>query len=236
MDESSSRTVTFQRSQSDYITAAAAAAAAVAGDSEPSSPSFRRWHSSTNSSSEIEQQQQRRQSSIHGGGTIADAGTVVSPSSASRRRSLHYDASHAMDRLRSTFIADYPQEGLHLPDLATTNHKNYAIHNNNSTTNQHLSSTISSTFSADSLDSVNHHIIINNNTHGSNNSIYDSERQQHPFNLTRMSHRSSAANSDIKQQQQAEWAQFFRDGLGQVPAVALIAVFHLMIGIPFGVS
>ena len=199
-----------------------------------SSPSFRRWHSS-NGSSEIEQQQQRRYSNIHGGGTMAasDASTVVSPTSASRRRSLHYEASHAMDRLRSTFIADYPQEVLHLPDLATANH---SAHNNiiinSTTTNQHLSSTISSTFSADSLDSGN------NYNNGSSNSIYNTERKRQ-HNMPRMSHRSSEAMqlaTKNSTNQQTEWAQFFWDGLGQVPAVALIAVFHLMIGIPFGVS
>jgi len=35
---------------------------------------------------------------------------------------------------------------------------------------------------------------------------------------------------------QNDWTASFWSALGQVPAVALIAVFHLMIGIPFGVS
>jgi hypothetical protein len=46
----------------------------------------------------------------------------------------------------------------------------------------------------------------------------------------------SAAKATRRRQRKRETKGAFMRGLGQIPAIALIAIFHLMIGIPFGVS
>lgn len=169
--------VTFQRSQSDYISSSSFAHSS----GSELTPTGRRG-SLMGSSSDQRQSFYRMQSD-----EPMLAGLAASP----RRKSLRYDASHTMDRLRSTFIADYP-ETLNLPALS------------------------SSKLSYESIDSA-------------------AGAEVKPYKK-RKSHRApKPVCPEAQKRPTHSWKRSLQSGLGQVPAVVLIGMFHLMIGIPFGV-
>ena len=111
-----------------------------------------------------------------------------------RRSTLRYDASHTMDRLRSTFIAAAEDP----------------------------------------------HHTLNNIPPSSSNLSFESEDEDKTASSSsrmRKSHRvpSTAATAATKQRHKKSWKKSIQSGFGQIPAVVLIGMFHLMIGIPFGV-
>jgi sulfate permease, SulP family len=105
---------------------------------------------------------------------------------------LRYDASHTMDRLRSTFLAEEIQSPLDVPFLSS-----------------------SEEFTSDSTSGYT--------------TRWASKRKSHRVI-------SDPANSTGESAQRFHWGKAVKSGVGQIPAVVLIALFHLMIGIPFGVS
>lgn len=109
-----------------------------------------------------------------------------SRSSPSRRSSLRYDASQAMDRLRSSFIADTTT----LPEPAL------------SATEPFDSSAISASSVHRRRKTLQEHLPMDQN---------DVQKRENPSRL-------------------------LQNALGQVPAILLLLIFHLMIGVPFGVS
>lgn len=236
-DSSTARTVTFQRSQSDHLASVAAIAAAhdyithsplLHPTTNPLSPNTNFRHGSSMDGSmsgsvpssyynyrrmQSDEPLSHNLSASSSNHHNNNNNTMGSP----RRRAMRYDASHAMDRLRSTFIADY-QDNLNVPTLATAT----------------TLATMSSAFSSESFDSLG------TLTQSCRTSNDDDDNHDHTSKRlrTRKSHRASDAidNGSQHHSKQQNWTQFLLAGLGQVPAVALIAVFHLMIGIPFGVS
>ncbi|CAB9528725.1 solute carrier family 26 [Seminavis robusta] len=109
-----------------------------------------------------------------------------------RRRSLQFGASHTMDRLRTTFLAESPSTliGL-LPHMGS------------------------------SSDDADQELAPN---------------QTLPQRM-RKSHRVPDPSSfNAESEKRIGLGKMVQNSLGQIPAIILIALFHLMIGIPFGVS
>jgi len=236
-NDASFRRVTFHRAQSDSISGAAPDATTSsrssmlgANDYLAQSPLYPHPGTATvataaamiSGSSDHNHNQSSMSSSFRR--LQSDNFDQMSPT---RRRSLLYDASHVMDRLRSSFIATTPPDSTH----------NISAVNND---NPHLLPTIPA-LSTSNTSSADY------STTASWSSARQEQQQQQqettkqqPYSR-RVSHQhlaktAAAASTSASAAIRNSPIQTIQAALGQVPAIVLIGMFHLMIGIPFGVS
>ena len=220
------RNVSFQRSQSDHPSSTAPQSP-MTTTTDHSAPT-----TTTTTAQSLSHSLRRMQSDDPGNShNNSNSNSNLSGTSPRRRsRSLRYDASHAMDRLRSSFIAGH--------DTTPITNQSNSYRGEPSLNMLSPMSLSSSTMSSDLNESTaTCRIAANDN----NNYNDDSERalmkrksQRDPNSTTAPG--AGGTPSSLTSRHPRHWAQSIQAGMGQIPAIVLIGMFHLMIGIPFGVS